>query len=76
MPKTHEDLEKDALSLPKPERALLIEHLLASLDTGEDEEVEELWLTEAEGRYQQYRLGKLAGRPAAAVFEDAPKRLK
>jgi len=76
MHKTRQELEKDALALPKQERALLIERLLASLDIGQDEDVEEIWLAEAERRYQEYRAGKLSGRPAAMVFENAPKRLK
>jgi putative addiction module component (TIGR02574 family) len=74
MPKTREELEKDDLTLPRPERARLIEKLLASLDTGQDEDVEELWLAEAERRYQEYRSGALDGKPAGAVFENVMKR--
>ena len=75
MPKTREELEKDALTLPQPERARLIERLLASLDTSQDEDVEELWIAEAERRYQQYRLGAIKGKPAGAVFENAVKQM-
>jgi putative addiction module component (TIGR02574 family) len=65
------EVEGDAMQLPLKERALLAERLLATLDTGDDIEVEELWLQEAERRYQEYRAGRIASKPAKQVFEDA-----
>ena len=70
------EVESDAMQLPPRERALLIERLLSTLDPGEDVDAEELWLKEAERRYQQYRAGGMASKPAEQVFEDANKRLK
>jgi putative addiction module component (TIGR02574 family) len=70
------EIAKDARELPLRERALLVEHLLATLDKGEDVDAEELWLEEAEKRYQNYRAGKIGAKPADKVFEQAKKRLK
>jgi hypothetical protein len=41
----------DAIELSRQERAILAEHLLATLDPGDDVDAEELWLREAERRY-------------------------
>lgn len=70
------DLEEQISQLSAEKRARLLEHLIATLDTGEDVDAEELWLAEAEERYQEYRAGKLTSRPADAVFEDAASKLK
>lgn len=67
-------VEQDAMELSVQERALLVERLLATLDTGEDADVEELWLQEAEKRYAEYRAGKIASRPAERVMEEARLR--
>ncbi len=67
---TLQSVEADASQLPARERALLVLHLLAALDMEEDADVEELWLQEAERRYQLYRAGKISARPAADVFQD------
>ena len=70
------DVERDAMDLPLQERALLIEHLLTTLDPGGDIDAEEEWLQEAETRYHEYRAGRIASRPADQVFNDATKRLR
>jgi putative addiction module component (TIGR02574 family) len=64
------EIAKDAMELPLRERALLVEHLLATLDKGEDVDAEEMWLEEAEKRYQNYRAGKIRAKPADKVFEQ------
>ena len=69
------EIESEAMQLSRQERALLAERLLTTLDLGEDVDAEELWLQEAERRYQEYRAGRLASKSAAQVFEDAKKRL-
>jgi len=76
MPRSRSELEKDAMQLPSQERALLAEHLIASLDAQEDADVEELWLQEAERRYQAYREGKLKAKPAAQTLHDAANKLR
>lgn len=76
MPKRLQDIEKDALQLSTHDRALLVEHLLATLDQEEEEDIEEAWLQEAEKRYQAYRAGKMKARSAEQVFNDAAKKSK
>jgi len=70
------ELENEAKGLSVQERARLAHQLIASLDAGEDVDAEEVWLEEAERRYQAYRQGKLAAKPADKVFHEAKSRLK
>lgn len=68
------DLEKCealALKLSAKERALLAQHLIASLDSHNDAENERLWLEEANQRYQEYRRGGIPSRAAEDVLRDA-----
>ena len=76
MPRKLTDIERDALELTLQERAILVEHLLATLDPGEDTNAEALWLQEAEERYAEYRAGKIASRPAEQVMEEAKASLR
>ena len=76
MAKELPDVEHDAMQLSLKDRALLVEHLLATLDPGTDIDAEELWLQEAERRYEAYRTGLIFSKPAEQVFEDAKKRLR
>jgi len=55
---------------------LLAMDLIKSLDNYDDPEAEELCLQEAEGRYQEYRQGKIQGRPADDVYRDAFSKLQ
>jgi hypothetical protein len=59
---------------PREERALLGECLLNTLDVSQDIDAAELWLQEAERRYQEYHAGWIASKSAEQVFEDAKKR--
>jgi putative addiction module component (TIGR02574 family) len=76
MARTLDEIESEAMQLSRHERAVLVERLLATLDVGEDVDAEELWLQEAERRYQEYRTGRIASKPASQVFEEAKKRLQ
>lgn len=76
MPKSVADLEREARHLPAQDRALLAQHLIASIDPGEDADAEAAWLEEAERRYQAYRQGKLTAKPAEQVFREAKSKLK
>lgn len=69
------ECERKARRLSLAERALLIEHLISSLDDLEEEECERLWIAEGERRYAGYKEGSITARPAAAVFRDAEARL-
>jgi len=66
-----EKIEEAALTLSAQDRARLAMDLIKSLDNYDDPEAEELWLQEAERRYQEYRQGKIQGRPADDVYRDA-----
>ncbi|NGZ10864.1 MAG: addiction module antitoxin RelB [Nitrospira sp. LK70] len=76
MPKSVAELEQEANRLSKKDRAALAHHLIASIDPGEEMDAEAVWLEEAERRYQAYRQGKLAGRPAEQVFRQARSKLR
>ncbi len=68
-------IKEYALTLSAQERARLAMDLIKSLDNYDDPEAEELWLQEAERRYQEYRQGKIKGRPADDVYRDALSQL-
>lgn len=76
MSKSVAELEREARRLPEQERALLAQHLIASIDPGEDIDAEAAWLEEAERRYQAYRQGKLTAKPVDQVFREAKSQLK
>ena len=76
MPKSVAELEKEARNLPPQDRALLAQHLIASIDPGDDVDAEAAWLEEAEQRYQLYREKKLTSIPADQVFREAKSKLK
>jgi len=70
------EIEKTALRLSSHERAQLAEHLIHSLDEEEDPEAEKLWIEEAERRYREYKEGKVKGKPAELVFNEASSSRK
>ena len=53
---TIEQIETEALNLPRHVRARLAQALLSSLD--EDSEIERAWEEEAEQRYARYQRGE------------------
>ena len=76
MSKSVAELEQEARHLPIQDRALLAQHLIASIDPGEDVDAEAAWLEEAEKRYHAYRQGKLIAKPVDQVFREAKSQLK
>jgi len=70
------EFEKRALQLSLRERALLAEHLIASLDKTDDAETEQLWIEEAERRYREYKAGRISARPAEDALRDARASLE
>lgn len=66
------EIEKDALTLSPEDRARLVVCLLESLENSTDsaEEVEKLWLLEAERRFQEIRTGAVKGIAAEKVFAE------
>lgn len=76
MSKSVAELEREARRLSEQERALLAQHLIASIDPGQDVDAEAAWLEESERRYQAYRQGKLTTKPVDQVFREAKSQLK
>ena len=66
------EIEKNALQLSAEDRARLAVRLLSSLEetTESPEEIEKLWIAEAERRFQELRDGVLQGIPAQDVFAE------
>lgn len=72
------EIENDALRLPAEDRARLAVDLLASLEeiVESPEEIEKLWLAEAERRFQELRDGVVQGIPAREVFAELRAKLR
>lgn len=70
------ECETQALQLPPPQRAALAEHLIASLDKLDDAQNEELWIEDADRRYQEYKKGNISARSAEDVLRDARDAIK
>jgi putative addiction module component (TIGR02574 family) len=66
------EIEKDALRLPVDDRARLAMRLLSSLEeaTESPEEIEKLWIAEAERRFQELRDGVVQGIPVRDAFAE------
>lgn len=62
--------EAEALTLPVSQRAVLAQHLLASLDDIDEQENERLWLDEAQRRYNAYKAGVVSSRDAFEAIDD------
>ena len=62
--------EAEALTLPLSERALLAQHLLASLDETDEQENEQLWLEEAQRRYNAYKNSTISSRDAFEAIAE------
>jgi putative addiction module component (TIGR02574 family) len=56
------EIIENALKLSPPEKLIVIESILKSLDEP-DAEIEKIWIEEAEKRLKAYRKGKLKGIP-------------
>jgi putative addiction module component (TIGR02574 family) len=71
---TYENLEKEVLHLPLPERSRLASRLLESLDDGED--VSEEWLSEIQRRSRSIDDGTAILVPHDQVMENARDRIR
>jgi hypothetical protein len=72
-----EALKTETSQLPRPERAILAKHIIETLENYDDDiNVEELWLQEAEKRYQLYSDGKIQSKAASIVFQEAFASIK
>lgn len=73
MATSEEAIETEALSLPRNERTRLVVHLLESIEERPDanpQQVERVWLAEADRRYQAYLRGEERAIPAEDVFSE------
>ncbi len=70
-----ETLEAEALKLDSAGRAKLAKTLLTSLEALPEQEVERLWLDEAERRDAEFDAG-IQGVPAADVLREARSRFR
>ena len=68
------NIEKNVYQLPERERAILALNLIRSLEQEEDSDVTDLWIEEAERRYQELKQGIVKGKPAKQVFQEARAR--
>lgn len=71
-----EELEKQARSLSTEEKATLARILIEELDTAIDPNAEQLWLEEAQHRYQAFLGGELDARPGEEVTQRARDRMR
>lgn len=76
MPTRLDKIMQESLHLPLEERAQLVGELLLSIDQPSADEVERLWLDEAEVRLQAYRAGAVKAILAADVFNRAVEELR
>ena len=70
-----EELEKKARALPAKEKAALARSLIDALDAAADPGVEQLWIEEAQRRYDAFLRGELDALPGDEVMARARNRL-
>ena len=67
---------KAALALPPGARAMLADHLLASLDGPTQKEIDAAWAEEIERRVAAFDRGEMPAYPAEDVFAEALRLLR
>ena len=76
MARTLAEIEQEILQLDPKEKAALARNIIDDLDAVADENVDHLWLEEAQRRYQAYVAGETKAKPAREVFDKARQRLR
>jgi putative addiction module component len=71
-----EELEKRARALTVEEKATLARILVEELDTDIDPNAEQLWLEEAQRRYDAFLRGDLEARPGDEVMQRTRDRTR
>ena len=71
-----DDIEKQARSLPLKEKAILARLLIDELDASVDADAEQLWIVEAQRRYDAYLKGELEATPGDEAMARARNRIK
>ena len=70
------ELEKEIRALGPREKAALARTLIDDLDKNLDPGAEQLWIEEAQRRYQAYQTGDLKSVPGEETMQRARHRLK
>jgi putative addiction module component (TIGR02574 family) len=70
------EVEKQARALAPKEKAALARQLIEELDMAADADAEQLWIDEAQRRYDAYLKGELEALPGDEVMTRARNRLK
>ncbi len=70
------ELEEELAQLTTEEKAAVARSLIDALDEKWDEDVERLWMKEAERRYAAYRRGEVKTSLASDVFSRVRERLR
>ena len=71
-----DDLERQARALSPNEKATLARILIDELDPALDAEVEQLWIAEAQRRYDAFQRGELEALPGDEVMARVRNRLQ
>jgi putative addiction module component (TIGR02574 family) len=71
-----DELEKQTRLLTPQEKATLARILIEELDPSTDTEVEQIWIAEAQRRYQAYLKGEIESLAGDEVMSRARSRLK
>jgi putative addiction module component (TIGR02574 family) len=71
-----EEIQRQVKLLPAKEKAALAHALIGELDESTDSVAEQLWLEEAQRRYEAYQRGELKARSGDDVMSAARERLK
>ena len=67
------ELIAEAISLPVEERAIVVDSILRSLNSPEDD-IDRQWIVEAERRLDEVRIGRVKAIPGDQVFAQIRKR--
>ena len=73
---TYEEIKDAALALPPEAREMLAEHLMASLDAFDQEEIDPLFLEELERRSKEMDDGIVTPIPGEEVMARLRSRMK
>ena len=73
---TYEEIMSAALALPPSARAMLVEHLMESLDADDQRRIDALWAEEAERRDKEIEEGIVTAIPGEEVLNRLRSRYK
>ena len=71
-----DELEKQSRLLTAQEKVMLARMLIEGLDPSQDRDVEQMWVAEAQRRYQAYLRGETETHDGDEVMTRARNRLK